>query len=55
MAFEIVALDFPDAFAAAPKVYDKRVHLRSGSTSKKVYLVLFWRGKREKAGEGVSC
>lgn len=50
MAFEIVAFDFPDAFAAAPKVYAKRVHLRSGSTPRMVYLFLFRRGKRERAG-----
>lgn len=41
MAFEIVAFDFPDAFAAAPKVYAKKVHHCSGSTSIRVYLFLF--------------
>ena len=54
MAFEIVAFDFPDAFAAAPKVYTKRVHLRSGSMSKRVYLFLFRRGKRKKVREGAA-
>jgi hypothetical protein len=48
MAFEIVAFDFPDAFAAAPKVYAKKVHHCSGSTSIRVYLFLFIGSKSKK-------
>ena len=54
IAFEIVAFDFPDAFAAAPKVYAKRVHHCSGSTPIGVYPLLFIGSKSKKPDRDAS-
>ena len=48
MDFEIVAFDFPDAFAAVPKVYAKRFTLVQVQRLSGVYLPLFIQGKRER-------